>query len=331
MSEETDLYRYYDANSQLLYVGISLSTLARATQHRSSSGWWTLIARMERTVYANRRIALQAEREAIKTENPIYNIIHTENTRTLRDLSLFDTYCKSICRDDRPEGDFAADWLADADRPSGITAFNTYEDIITAKNVGVSDVARSVFREFRRHCSLWKPSGQPRKDYKARVLRKIHANKDLLQVATDGMQFPDIKSTEAWRTHLNYVDAVHIRIDRKSNFTHWCRVFKKSDRGKEYSGQDMRKFLEFRARSFVLRYLDVKPHPHRPTHWAQVYSWMYDHWPFPETDLNAGRIAWILYRNEAGPSTVPHKVFTPEPGYAEWQQQQRISGGSLTP
>jgi hypothetical protein len=37
---ETELYRHYDAEGNLLYVGISLNSVVRLTQHRQASGWF---------------------------------------------------------------------------------------------------------------------------------------------------------------------------------------------------------------------------------------------------------------------------------------------------
>lgn len=70
----TDLYRYYDAEGRLLYVGISFSAIARAAQHRSGKGWWPQVANMTVEHLPTRQDALEAERVAILTERPIYNI-----------------------------------------------------------------------------------------------------------------------------------------------------------------------------------------------------------------------------------------------------------------
>jgi len=37
---KTELYRHFDANGSLLYVGISLSTAQRMGEHRCGSEWW---------------------------------------------------------------------------------------------------------------------------------------------------------------------------------------------------------------------------------------------------------------------------------------------------
>jgi len=72
----TDLYRYFDAEGRLLYVGISFSAIARAAQHRESTGWWCDVARMHVEHLPTRSDALDAERQAIRTEQPLHNVVH---------------------------------------------------------------------------------------------------------------------------------------------------------------------------------------------------------------------------------------------------------------
>lgn len=69
----TALYRHYDANGQLLYVGVSLSAVYRLSQHRRS-GWAQAIARVDIKHYSCRAAALTAERKAIYKEKPRFNI-----------------------------------------------------------------------------------------------------------------------------------------------------------------------------------------------------------------------------------------------------------------
>lgn len=71
----TELYRLYDADDQLLYIGITCNKAARWDRHRSRSPWWKLVARKDLTSYPDRSAALTAEREAILAENPIHNIV----------------------------------------------------------------------------------------------------------------------------------------------------------------------------------------------------------------------------------------------------------------
>ena len=69
----TDLYRHFDADGRLLYVGISLSVVQRLKQHQRSH-WSDEIASVTVTKYATRDLALQAEADAIKNEKPLHNV-----------------------------------------------------------------------------------------------------------------------------------------------------------------------------------------------------------------------------------------------------------------
>jgi len=70
----TQLYRHFDKNNNLLYVGISLSTFHRLSQHRDHSGWFYGITNVTIEHFDKREEALAAERKAIKSENPKFNI-----------------------------------------------------------------------------------------------------------------------------------------------------------------------------------------------------------------------------------------------------------------
>jgi len=73
---KTALYRYFDADGKLLYVGISLSPTYRQSQHRDASPWYERIARMQVEWFESRRLAMDAERYAIQSELPECNIVH---------------------------------------------------------------------------------------------------------------------------------------------------------------------------------------------------------------------------------------------------------------
>lgn len=75
----TQLYRHFDAGGELLYVGISLHAVVRLTAHKSQSAWFKDIVRIEIENYSSRMEAIRAEIEAIKTEKPIYNVLHNED------------------------------------------------------------------------------------------------------------------------------------------------------------------------------------------------------------------------------------------------------------
>ena len=78
MSSPHALYRLFDETGQLLYVGISVDPGKRFAQHRSDKAWWSDVRTMNVQPMPNRRAALDAEREAIKNERPLHNVVHNE-------------------------------------------------------------------------------------------------------------------------------------------------------------------------------------------------------------------------------------------------------------
>lgn len=67
------VYRLFDADNRLLYVGCTKLYRSRRSQHRSMSDFKAEIAGEEVTPYRTMREALDAERQAIWDERPIYN------------------------------------------------------------------------------------------------------------------------------------------------------------------------------------------------------------------------------------------------------------------
>lgn len=74
MTELHQLYRYYDKDDVLLYVGISNSIPNRQSGHKNRSSWFSDVTSSIVENHVSRRILLAAERLAISWENPKYNI-----------------------------------------------------------------------------------------------------------------------------------------------------------------------------------------------------------------------------------------------------------------
>lgn len=70
----TALYRHFDAQGQLLYVGISDCLSARDKQHAATAHWHGRVFKTETSWFPDRQAALIAEWEAIRDEGPAYNI-----------------------------------------------------------------------------------------------------------------------------------------------------------------------------------------------------------------------------------------------------------------
>ena len=71
---KTALYRHFDKEGNLLYVGVSLNAIERTISHRDKSHWHQDIARIEIEWHHSRSAAYYAEKKAIQSEHPRYNI-----------------------------------------------------------------------------------------------------------------------------------------------------------------------------------------------------------------------------------------------------------------
>lgn len=70
----TALYRYFDVNGDLLYVGISFDPGRRDREHARSKAWHMSAVKQQVEWYDNRFDAFAAEQDAIKIERPIHNV-----------------------------------------------------------------------------------------------------------------------------------------------------------------------------------------------------------------------------------------------------------------
>ena len=77
MSKDTALYRQYNANRELLYIGISCNVGSRTSQHKKAT-WFKEIAIISIEHFPDRESALAAEILAIKKEKPLYNFLHSK-------------------------------------------------------------------------------------------------------------------------------------------------------------------------------------------------------------------------------------------------------------
>jgi len=69
-----NLYRHFDAEGHLLYVGTSLNALNRIGGHKNNSTWYKSIANMTIERFDCKENALKAERKAITEEHPLHNV-----------------------------------------------------------------------------------------------------------------------------------------------------------------------------------------------------------------------------------------------------------------
>ena len=94
------LYRHFDKDGVLLYVGISLSAVARLSQHKDSA-WFKEIKKVEIEHYPTRGEALGMEALAIRNENPKYNKVRrpdiSKTIERLRQTLFHDKDVMDIC------------------------------------------------------------------------------------------------------------------------------------------------------------------------------------------------------------------------------------------
>ena len=72
----TTLYRHFDSNDNLLYIGISLNEFNRFKQHMVNSDWSNDAAYTTYERFNTREEALKVERDSIINEKPLYNKVY---------------------------------------------------------------------------------------------------------------------------------------------------------------------------------------------------------------------------------------------------------------
>ncbi|NOD65791.1 GIY-YIG nuclease family protein [Ruegeria sp. HKCCD6109] len=88
LDKPVSIYRVFDAEGVLLYVGQSSSPLSRLDEHKRLQVWQMQIASVTVEWHATREDALAAEKEAIREEGPVWNYHHLLSGR-LKKLGIF--------------------------------------------------------------------------------------------------------------------------------------------------------------------------------------------------------------------------------------------------
>lgn len=74
-ADSPGVYRFFDAASDLIYVGSSETVRSRSQEQRETAPWRDGIADMTITTYPTLTMARAAESRAIATENPLFNVL----------------------------------------------------------------------------------------------------------------------------------------------------------------------------------------------------------------------------------------------------------------
>jgi hypothetical protein len=85
----TALYRYFDDDGRLLYIGITGNHWLRTLNHAVKSGWMELAVSSTIARYPSRREALEAEYAAIRGERPLFNWQHNDTAEALARLRAY--------------------------------------------------------------------------------------------------------------------------------------------------------------------------------------------------------------------------------------------------
>lgn len=75
MSLTRSLYRFFDADGGLLYVGRTINAQSRWRTHERTKEWFDSVATITREVLPDDAALALAERDAIRREGPLHNVV----------------------------------------------------------------------------------------------------------------------------------------------------------------------------------------------------------------------------------------------------------------
>jgi excinuclease UvrABC nuclease subunit len=100
--ERTALYRLYDAEDRLIYVGITSNPKARWAAHSRDKHWWPEVARKSVEWFETRKSAGRIEKIEVEEERPLYNKVFNG---TERRTELYNQELKRKRQEPEPEPD----------------------------------------------------------------------------------------------------------------------------------------------------------------------------------------------------------------------------------
>jgi predicted GIY-YIG superfamily endonuclease len=93
------VYRHYDEQGVLLYVGCTFDPRTRAAAHKANSWWFDQVATTRLIIFPDREYALQREREAIADEHPLFNIRGRWPHRAMWEPEHYVNYYRALVSD----------------------------------------------------------------------------------------------------------------------------------------------------------------------------------------------------------------------------------------
>lgn len=73
----------FDQNGDLIYVGITCNPPARIKQHSKDKEWFSEVTNITLESFRTRHELEEAEKQAIRTERPKYNVLHNQQSMQL--------------------------------------------------------------------------------------------------------------------------------------------------------------------------------------------------------------------------------------------------------
>ena len=122
----TSVYKYFDKNGVLLYVGITGRGASRNSEHNKSKEWWQYVTRQEVVHYTTRRAALNIERQLIQQHRPPFNVQHNPGHAETRDAYL--TFISSSIPMDAA---YLLSRSLGSDRRVPLTVASVHDDLLT--------------------------------------------------------------------------------------------------------------------------------------------------------------------------------------------------------
>jgi excinuclease UvrABC nuclease subunit len=111
MSKPAAVYRLYDANNRLLYVGASSNPQTRFREHKRTAPWWGDVARHTIRWHESRQAALAAETDAICAGRPRYNVRKTRGELLVQSVRIHHDLWRAARAKAKAEGRSLSDVL----------------------------------------------------------------------------------------------------------------------------------------------------------------------------------------------------------------------------